>query len=302
MRRSHKLMAALALASGALVACDLLTGLDADYTANAHDGAVEPVGEGGGPDGPGSEGSTMDGMVPVEGGDGAVLSFCKAAQGDTADDDFFCADFENGGIATGNTPNDWTSQTNNVGGTISLVAEAGVNGSYALDVLSDTPDAAVYRQLRVTKQFMNTVASDAFKSYEVDLHFRLLDSTVNYDAFALLVFGGSMPQENGIAGYKAGPNHLISHEGPLDGGTVMTNDGQWHTAHVVLERTDAGTPFLRSISFNDGGTPIETKTPNHTFDPSVAPAFSIGSFNTATSAGLSHVQFDNIVVRRSHFQ
>ena len=307
-RRSHRVMAALALTSVALGACSVLTGLDADYSSSAHDGAAAIGSEGGGDGGPGTdgqvgmEGSTTDGMVTPDGGDGSVLSFCKAAQGDTPDEDFFCTDFENDVIgATG--PVGWSAFVNNVGdgGTIALVPGAGVGASHALDIVSDTPDTSIYRQLRIEKQFAHVSAPDQFKSFEVQLHFRLVSSVVDYDALALLVFGGATTKENGIAGYKAGVSHQISHEGPLNGATVMINDGLWHSAAMLLEHTDAGTPFFRTLSFDDGGTPIETRTPNHTFDPTGSPVFAVGTFNTLNSAGLSHVQFDNIIVRRRHF-
>jgi hypothetical protein len=305
-QRATLAMAALALASGGLAACSLLTGLDADYSSSAHDGAIAPSGEGGGADAPGSDGGGMeasanDGMVTPD-GDAAVLSFCETAKGTTDPEDFFCTDFENDSIGTSG-PKGWDALTNNLaaGGTIALLADAGIGGSHALDFVSNTTDTALYRQLRIDKKFTYTGAPSSFKSFEVELHFRVLTSAVDYDAFALLVFGGSSPKENGVAGYKAGVDHQISHEGPLNGAVVMVNDGQWHDAKLVLEHADAVTPFVRSLSFNDGGTIIETKTPNHTFDPAVAPVFSIGTFNTAASAGLSHVQFDNVVVRRRRF-
>jgi hypothetical protein len=305
-QRATLVTAALALASGALVACSLLTGLDADYSSSAHDGAIAPVVEGGGGDAPGPDGgmdgSMNDGMVTPDGGDGAVLSFCDQQKGDSDPLDFFCTDFENDTVgATG--PKGWDALFNNLGdgGTIALIDGAGVGGSHALDFTSNSANAGLYRQLRVDKNFTNSGVPSSFKSFEVELHFRVVSSVVDYDAFALLVFGGSSPKENGVAGYKAGVDHQISHEGPLNGAVVMMNDGQWHEAKLVLEHTDATLPFLRSISFNDGGTVIEAKTPNHTFDPTVAPVFSIGTFNTLNSTGLSHVQFDNVVVRRRPF-
>jgi hypothetical protein len=302
-RRTARIGAALAVASGALVACNLITGLDKDYSSTAHDGAVSTIADGGvegSPnDGASPEGSSNDGMVA---NDGANVTFCQAAQGDTAAGDFLCTDFENDavGVIGLNAPLGFDMVVDNVGGTISVVADAGVSGSHALDVLSDTPDAKVYRQLRVVKHFANSAPPAQYQSYEIDIHFRLVGAVVDYNALALLVFEGATNQENGVAGYKFGADQELSHEGPLDGSPAMVNDFQWHTAKLVLEHTDASAGFERSLSF-DGTRVIEAKTPNHVFDPTAVTTFSIGSFNTAMSGGRSEVQFDNVVVRRKPF-
>ncbi|MDB5213738.1 MAG: hypothetical protein JWO86_1665, partial [Myxococcaceae bacterium] len=129
--------------------------------------------------------------------------------------------------------------------------------------------------------------------------FRVMSSVVDYDANALLVFGPTNAKENGVAGYAAGTAHQISREGP-EGPVWFDNDMSWHTATITLDHATAGTPFTRTISVV-GRPAFETNTPGHVFDSTSYPTLSIGSFNTLNSAGLSHVQFDNIVVRRRPF-
>ena len=303
-QRSTLVMSALALASGALVACSLLTGLDADYSSNARDGASAPSGEAGGSDAPGSdgggmEGSTTDGMVTPDGGDGSVLSFCDQQRGDSGLDDFFCADFEqNDSVSPTTGPRGFEALVNNVDGGISISAGAGKDGTHALDVVSNTTNSALYRQLKVSKQFSNMKVPDQFKSYEMSFDFRVVASVVDYDAYALLVFGPTSPKENGIAGYGAAPAHQISREGPK-APAYIDNDAQWHSARVLLAHAAPSTPFARSIQIDQKD--IENADPGHTFDSASYPTLSIGSFNTLNSAGLSHVQFDNVVVRRRWF-
>jgi hypothetical protein len=303
-RRSQRVMAALAIASVALGACSVLTGLDADYSATAHDGAAAIGSEGGsdapGTDGGGLEGSTTDGMVAMEAGDGSTLTFCELARGDSGPDDFFCADFEHDDVFSPTTgPKGFESVVNNIDGGFAILPNAGFDRTHALDVVSTTANSAIYRQVLVSKALTYVVAPDQYKSFELAFDFRVVSSVVDYDAYALLVFGPTNPKENGIAGYAAAPAHQISHEGP-EGPVHFDNDTSWHTAKITLEHATAGTPFTRTITVN-GETALETNTPGHVFDSASHPILSIGSFNTLNSAGLSHVQFDNVVVRRRHF-
>ncbi len=297
-RRTARIGAALAVASGALVACNLLTGLDADYSSSAHDGATAPVGEGGGPDAPGQDGQIADGatdaMVKVDGDAGS--SWCKSKQGSIPDEDFFCTDFEGatfpeGGIA----PAGWSSMSNTLdAGALGFLD---VDGSTALDIVgaSNGSAGAQTRLLRT----VSTTDSHQFLHYDLEYDFCVLGGNLQYAAVGLLMFStiSSGTKEHGIALYGPGPGLLLSQEGgngALD--KKFANDGLWHHATVTLDRAAADTTYTRTILIDGSSVNGDAAPPSvDTADPA---NISIGVFNGAPAAGTAHVQFDNIVFHR----
>lgn len=303
-QRTTLVMAALALASGALVACSLLTGLDADYSSNAHDGATAPSGEAGGSDAPGAdgdmEGSTNDGMVTPD-GDAATLSFCKTQQGATADADFFCADFE----ATtwpgdGTPPAPWLSLTNARDAGTFAFPNAGKAGSRVLDVVGLSSGGGAHA-------FLGTALSSAAKQanqyqrYVLKFEFRVLSSNLDYDALGLLIFKpNDQTGENGIAGYGPGTPHVLSHQGtgvsPVKRvpNTIPT---EWHTGTVTLTRVGAGPTYTRAITIDV--TDVEEGMNPITIDPASPTELWVGVFNADSNPGTAHAQFDNVVLVRT---
>jgi hypothetical protein len=302
-QRAALVMAALGLASGGLVACSLLTGLDADYSSSSRDGASAPSSEVGGgdalgPDG-GMDGSTNDGMV-LSDGDAGARSFCQVAQGSIPAQDVFCTDFEEPS-STGVPPTTpWTLSINNFdAGKLALLDDAGVDASRGLDV-SGTSNGAAGAHTLVKYIFGTGGAANSYLHYDFSFDFRLFNSNLNYEALGLLVFAPNTSSgENGISGYGPGDPHELSHQGGVPlvkfvksyAGTSI-----WRHAMVILERAAAATAYTRTISID--GMDVDDDLGTHTIAAGAPTEVWLGVFNADKTAGMAHVQFDNVVVRR----
>ncbi|MDB5218012.1 MAG: hypothetical protein JWO86_5939, partial [Myxococcaceae bacterium] len=305
MHRSHRVMAALALASGALAACNMLTGLDAEYSSSAHDGAVAPIGEGGGPDSPGSdggmEGAANDGMVKPD-GDAGFTTWCQAKQNGVADGDFLCTDFETESFPDGGSaPTPWFSLTNNLdAGAFSFVPDAGDGGSRVLDVVGvSTAAGGAHSFLKAALAFTPTPANK-YQQYVFEFEFRVLASNLDYEALGLLVFKpNDATGENGIAGYGPGTPHYLSHQGGTPLLTKIPNNAPlaWHLGQVTLTRVDGGPTYTRTIKIDD--IPVDDTVGTHTIDVGAPTELGMGIFNADNTPGTAHAQFDNVVLRRT---
>jgi predicted small secreted protein len=301
-RRAHHVMAALAIASGALAACNILTGLDADYSSNAHDGAAA-IGSEGGNDGPGSDGqtgmeaSTNDGMVKPD-ADAGVTGYCRALQDGAADADFFCTDFENESLPPNNQPpTGWTAIDNlRDAGMFSLVQ---ANGSIALDVKSSS-DGSSGAQTRL-RRVMAAGPTDAhqYLHYQLEYDFCVLTSSLQYAGLGFLAFADSdtASKEHGIATY--GPNAVVlSHQGGSSISKKLTDPGGWHHAKITLDRGAADVSYTRTITIDStinvddapAGLVVASGDPTELW---------LGIFFGAPASGSAHLQFDNVVFRRT---
>ncbi len=306
--RRLALLAALAVSAATLAACSLLTGLDADYSASGHDGAIAPVGEGGGGDGPSADGEGMDGSTMTDGmvkpdamGDGGVLSFCESAQRTTASEDFFCTDFETESFpGDASAPKPWATFTNlRDAGAMSFVDSG---GSRVLDVMATSTTgngAGTYLKVGLAQ----TKQANLFKQYVFEFRFHVIDSTLDYEALGLLVFKPFDPTgENGISGYGPGLPHQLSHQGTgtATPPTLVVANGPpttWWHAVITLTRTDAGTSYDRSIKI--GGNPVDESPSGHAIPMNAPTEVWMGAFNADTTAGTAHIQFDDVVLRRT---
>jgi hypothetical protein len=297
------LLAALALSAVALAACNLITGLDADYSSSGRDAAVG-VSEGGTPDGPGSDSpSGDDGSMTTEGGpDGSVvLSFCEKAKGDSQPDDFFCTDFENGLSFAGGSDG-WTDMNNqNDAGKLAVVTDAGMDASRALEVIGNSTTTAS-ADTRIRRTLLAMDQPYAYRSYDVAFDVLLADSTNEYEALGLLMFAQSdvMAREHGIAGYGPSP-HFLSRQatGVVPSGTErIPNTIGWAHAHITLDHDSPTAAFKRTITI--GGVKADDTT-GHVIDAGAPTDFRLGVFYTPAKTGTAHVYFDNVVMRRRPF-
>jgi len=306
LRRSHRtarIGAALAIASAALVACNLLTGLDADYSSSAHDGATSPVGEGGSADAPAPDSQVGDGAMTTDGmvkpdPDAGLSAWCLTQRNGVAVEDFFCTDFEGALLPKdGNPPLGWTGLSNDGdAGTLSFVD---IDASRALDV-KGTATGSAGAHTRLLK-IMDTTGKTApqYAHYELQYDFRVVDATVSYAAVGLLVFAPYSQQlkEHGIAVYGGAPATLSQQGGPTALAKSVLNDGGWHRATITLDRTGgADTPYTRTILID--AKSVDGDTSAHTLDAGDPTDVSIGIFNGGPMAGSAHIQFDNVVFFR----
>jgi hypothetical protein len=307
--KNARSLTALSLTAVALGACNLLTGLDADYQLKGS----EVTAEGGAQDSTsGLDGQVADGATTVDGaqppndagGEGggnvdAAVRYCdQVTKGPDAD--FLCSDFEEAALGANGIPIGWTGVVNNidVGGTakLELKQDTDLDGkpTWVLDVTSSS-QATISRQTRFHRTFIkNNKAAADFLSYEVDFDFRFLSSELNYQALGLLVFTKTTASEHGIASYISQPEYTLSREAPI--GVKYMNDKVWHHASVRLSHAVAGTPFNRTIKIDQ--TVVDDNTTGHTLEVDAPTEFRIGVHNTSSGAGSTRVQFDDIVVRR----
>lgn len=298
MSRRARSLAAVSISAFALAACNLLTGLDAEYELKSGEG----VGGEGGTDDADQDGAAPDGASDappgLDAGDGGTSSFCESARDGSTDEDFFCADFENGTGANG-VPLGWMRAIDTFdGGTIRIVANAGKDGSHALEVTSDT--AAISRQTRLYKELPRVQLPEEYLRYEVEFQFKLQESSLDYAAFGLLVFEPQVKaKEHGLAGYASTPAHKLARQA-VTGNTspplTFPNDGEWHQATISLEHTAAGMPFTREIKVDS--VDVDEVPTDHATEPSTMTQLWLGVFNTSTNSGGSHILFDNVVFRR----
>jgi predicted small secreted protein len=302
VRRSHRVMAALAVTSAALAACNILTGLDADYASSAHDGAAA-IGSEAGSDGPGTDGqggmeaSTNDGMVKPD-ADAGVTGYCRSLQDGAADADFFCTDFENESFPGNNQPpTGWTALDNlRDAGVFSLVQ---ANGSVALDVTSSS-DGSSGAHTRL-KRVMAAGPTDAhqFLHYQLEYDFCVLASTLQYAGLGFLAFADTdtASKEHGIATY--GPSAVVlSHQGGSAVSSKLSDTGVWHHAKVTLDRAAVDATYRRTITID--ATNNVDDAPSGLVVASGDPTeIWLGIFLAATASGSAHLQFDNVVFWRT---
>lgn len=297
IRGRARSLAALSIAAIALAACNLLTGLDADYELKSDATGGEGGTEGGDPDGQTAD--AQSDAPPGQDASDAAVSFCLTHVDGSAADDYFCADFEND-VEGDDTPTGWMRAADTFdGGTIRVVADAGIGGSRALEVRSET--AAVSRQTRVYKELDAVMAPDQYLAYEVDFDFKLLDSSLDYDAYGLLVFDPQVKsKEHGVAGYASTPSHQLSRQAIVGNASptkTVTNDAtKWQHASIRLTHADAGTQFTRVIMVNS--VDVDEVAGGHLTEPSTTTQLWLGVFNTSANSGRSHILFDNVVFRR----
>jgi hypothetical protein len=309
VRRSHRTirlfvaLAALAVTSGAVAACNLITGLDADYSSSAHDGAAA-VGEGGSADGSADGSANADGSPASDGmagadADAGLVTWCRSMQDGSADNDFFCTDFENAVFPDGGgPPAGWnTADNDRDAGALRFVD---VDASRVLDVTSSS-NGTSGAQTRLFKA-LSTTNSHAYLHYQLDYDFCVLQANMQYAAVGLLMFANtsSSSKEHGIAAYGPGPPVYLSQQGGTGALTKkVPNDGDWHHATITLDRMAADTTYTRAITIDGiSGINVDGDTNGHTIDALDPTNISVGVFNSASAAGTAHVQIDNIVFRR----
>ncbi len=299
MRRSHRVMAALALSSIALVACNLLTGLDKDYSSIA----TAPVSEAGGSDGSGSDGPRMDGsmtdVMVTPDGDAGPSTWCQARQDQSGASpaNFFCADFEGASFPPGggSPPKGWSSFDNNLdAGTLSFVE---VDASLALDVTAASSGMGG-AHTRLVKD-MTVTGAHQYLHYDLQYDFCVVESTLPYGAVGLLTFANFSVEtkEHGIATYGPASPGILSQQGGMGAlGKPFPNDRGWHHAKITLDRMQADALYARKITIDT--TDVDGDVATHAVADGEPTFVAVGAFNSTSNAGGAHIQFDNIVFFR----
>lgn len=293
MARRGRLLVFVALASSAaLVACSLLTGLNADYTLQTAGAEAGKDGDtpGDGPgDGPGADGATdaLPDTTPLRdtGVDGA---FCDGIDAAFLD---FCDDFEDPTLKAG-VPVLWKMLMNSADASVKIKPGLGMDGSAGLEV--DTQSASTAsRQIWLNKVLPASQGLPTqYLSHQLDFDFRVDVSDLNYEAVGVLNFTNATPEDHGVAAYVG---DLLGRLTPKS--TGVPNGLTWHHARVKLQHAAKGTPFDSVITID--GVEVDNTTGVSTANTSVTEV-RMGLFYTTNAAGHVHATFDNVVARRTY--
>ena len=276
---------AAAAAASALVACNLIAGFADEYT-------VDPLAsETGSPDGPSSpEASTDDQTSPpdalVDSAPPDARFTCALVDAD------FCDDFENGAVGDGGGT-EWTGVVRSHDASIQVMGDAGIGGSFGLDIDTYSPTTAS-RQAYVFKTLAAESASNEYLAYQLDFDVRIFTTELSYAAHAVLNFTGATQEDHGIATYT--PGAAIGRLTPrIEAVAIGTN--QWHHVRLLLDHAAPATPFKRQIWVDGRSVDGDAGTTGHVTNGAATGEVRMGVFYTA-GIGRAHATFDNVVVRR----
>lgn len=284
MRRS-RIVGLSAVTAAALVACNLLTGLDKDYALGGDGGTTpgtEAGGSEGGPDGASPDSTTSgDGSVP----DASLVdaSFCTASDAAAA---IFCDDFEDGSVNDAGVPRGWTNRRNDPDSSFAIAPGNGMDASGGLEAKlwqNGQPSRVVWLQ-----KSLGPIGTH----YEAEFDFRVASSTFVYVVLVSLAFPSGTDQDHGVAAEDNGS----SFRGLNAAGTPVGDiAGNWHHARVVLDKVDGGI-FGRQLYID--GTLVESSG-NHNVGISGQSELRLGAFFTPNgTTGQVQVTYDNVVIRR----
>lgn len=283
MARRGRLLAFVAIASSAtLVACSLLTGLDADYTLQTAGGEAGKDGDIPG-DGPGGD-ATNDSQPPVDGGPDAKTdgSFCDGIDRTNV---FKCFDFEDAAAPKFG----WSSVKADEGdASVTVDPSVGYLGTDGLKFIMTK--GAVGSPAAWLDEIVFSGNPRQNAHYEIEFEFQELAMQISYTAFANLTFpSGGADREHGIGNYMATYFSKLQPEN-LD----VADEQKWHHGLVRLDRADGGTTFDRTITIDR--KPVDA-TKGLSSPTTGGVEFRLGTFNTGLQSGLISAAFDNVVIR-----
>ncbi len=287
--RYARQLAAVSLSAVSLAACNLLTGLDADYRATSISSALTDGGDAANVRG--SDAKTN--ALPDANGDGGQRRFCDLQRDGSADGDFVCEDFEAPTTAD-QVPPGWTVLNDPGYVKPKQVDGGGVDGSTGLECGP------------LTKLIRKITPSDptAYSRYSLDFDVRVESATHSYQALGLLAFapsGGFPSKEHGLVSrqqtgsYLSRPANVASDYPPPDTNYRSASVNEWRHLSVVLAQTSVG-EFSRKILL--AGASIDEPAKTHALVNADPTQLWFGVFNLV-EAGSAKVYFDNIVFRRT---
>lgn len=290
-RNGRAFLLALGCAA-AVAACNAIAGLGEDFALdpNAGDGSIG-TGEGGGPDGQGTD-APADGLVqgdakadsPV--GDGGL--FCSSVTDAT-----FCDDFEKGGRGANF---DWSGMAKGptaADASIELTT-VGVGGTRGLrvSVYETTPGFMVgdFAHLNLVIGGPNPRLNAVV---EVEFEFRVLSrAPVDYLALGIVAFPNQASGgEHGVAAYDTGQVSITG----TRSAAAISGETQWHHALIRLEREAGGLTAKRFVTID---TIVQDDSPNHPLPNSGGTFLRLGTMNPGANVGAMTAAFDNVVIRR----
>ncbi len=289
--------------SFSFVACNLLTGLDADYQAKSEKALLPEAG---------STDSTRETdaittRAPDATTDARTLPFCDALRrGVSNDEDYVCTAFDTDAeviIKTGDANfNGWNIENGTNNGRLELRTGGGVDGSNAAEFFSGAESTA-QPQKYLYRQFSNTHTANTYKRYDLEFDFYILSSTFDYEALALVTFTNdpnASTKQHGLAGYGPQTPHIVGRVAKTVGSPTLENQPlSWRHAHLSLVKTNVTSSSFEQTLLIDKQEFVEraAKIVDITSD---SPTFvRLGVFYTGPARGSARVRFDNVMFRRT---
>jgi hypothetical protein len=291
---------AAAAAGTLLVACSMLTGLDAEYTERSATDAADssPTTHVAEPNGTeldaGADAAPTD--AATDANDAAwPAAFCATKD---AGANGFCWDFE----GPAGPPNWGWTDNSTVGGALTVVTGTGRNTS---------------RVLRATVTNARSASGNAFLHHSIPggsfISFRHHELNFAYSvvrraslytiSLGLLGFGGGGTQYAGASVYAVpsadGLIDVSNPPGDVNGTSVAVTLGDWKTVHVALNRSGNTNTYAAQVSVD--GVAVEDAVSTINAGTSTAPTqIWIGAFYSALGDGGVEALIDNVIVRQDN--
>jgi hypothetical protein len=293
--RSARILALVAGAfTTALVACSLLTGLDADYKLQA-----ASTGDGG-KDGdvvPDGESDALPDTAQIDGGPDGTVPFCKRM---AAGPDDFCWDFEES-PKQGEPSWGWKDALQAASGVVTVVDGIGVNKSRALRASLSNPGAES-GQAFLHHVLENRPSFASFRRHEMTFSYAITKKNAQLYTAVLGAqgFGTFAGQYVGASLYLpgAGTVDVSDPPGSLQGTGAPVVLDQRETATILIERTADGGPYKSTVTV--GAAKVQE---NLAFDAGTSDAATevwIGTFFSAPGDGGVTAIIDDVLVRQSN--
>jgi hypothetical protein len=292
--RAPRLLAALvagALAT-ALVACSLLTGLNADYKA-----APEEGGKGGDftTDVPDDARSATAGG----GGDSSMpTKFCESEQGD-AGPNGFCWDFEEDPPQV--APNWGWRDSLAIRGTVAVVDGIGMNKSRALRAGVTNPGASSGHAF-LHHVLENSPSFTSFRHHEMSFSYAITNGRNLYTAvLGAQGFGTNANQYVGASLYAAGAQGVIDVSDPpggASGTSFPVKIDEWHRVTILIKRTADSGPYTSTVSVDS--TMVQDSLPFNADTSDASTQIWVGTFFSSLGDGSVETIIDDVVLRQSN--
>ena len=277
-----------------LVACSVLTGLDADYKLQTNEQSVEAGKDGDvEQDGPtGSDAKADTDVLPDGGKDATVDAFtCPSDAGPTG----WCWDFEKNTVGMPNFG--WENYEATLG-SYDVVAGAGVDKSKGLVAKLSAPIASSGQAFLT--QTIPGGKFTSFRKHSLSFSYRIVKGTTLYTAsLGAIGFGGSGNQYIGASIYGSPSLKGVVDLSDPPGGALGVSDtveiGTWKRVKIDIDRAGMSGTYTSKLAID--GTDVQESPPPFNAGASTAPTqVWVGAFFSAMGDGGVEVVIDNVMV------
>lgn len=270
-----------------LVACNAISGLDANFVLVPFDSGVDATNiddaastndDAGNPD-------VVSADARSDGGSNDAFS-CNSGDGTNV---VFCTDFE--------TDASW-DDNELLEGTVAFEFDSGVGGTRGMHAHVD--DATVSRRAALWKRLSGPDAK-TYAHYDVEFDFMVASKTFPYAALGIFALtqpanGGGL-RYYGLASFGDKTLDVVDDPPTIVPDKIGVDDvyGTWHRALINLDYEGSGT---YSVSLSIDATTVDGPRSGFDFGDAQTAELRIGILFTSTAQGTMDLYLDNIIVRR----